>query len=103
MVKLTAQAQLNHAQAQYEVYLSALRALDGACAAYQEAHLLKGQMEDFLANVYLDLIDIDAKTPLDTQTQGALSVLNQDAVYNALVEHRALILAQMRALIQMLE
>lgn len=98
------QQRVNAAQAQYDEWCALLPELEADLARFEHAAMLVGKLTAFAQNEFLELHDaIENGAPVDLTTGGNLSVMNQDAVWDAYSDFRRILLARLKQSVAALE
>ena len=98
------QQRVNSAQETYDEWCALLPELEADLARFEQAAMLVGKLTAFAQNDFLELYDaIENGGPVDLTTGGNLSVMNQDAVWNACTDFRRILPARLKQSVAALE
>ena len=98
------QQHVNAAQKTYDEWCTLLPELEADLARFEQAAMLVGKLTAFAQNEFLELHDaIENGAPVDLTTRGNLSVMNQDAVWDAYTDFRRVLLARLKQSVAALE
>ena len=98
------QQHVNAAQKTYDEWCTLLPELEADLARFEQAAMLVGKLTAFAQNEFLELHDaIENGAPVDLTTGGNLSVMNQDAVWDAYTDFRRVLLARLKQSVAALE
>ena len=98
------QQRVNAAQETYDAWCALLPALEADLARFEQAAILARKLTVFAQNEFLELYDaIENGAPVDLTTGGNLSVMNQDAVWDAYTDFRRILLARLKQSVAALE
>lgn len=98
------QQRVNSAQETYDEWCTLLPELEADLARFEQAAMLVGKLTAFAQNEFLELHDaIENGAPVDLTTGGNLSVMNQDAVWDAYTDFRRVLLARLKQSVAALE
>ncbi|GAA8963693.1 hypothetical protein HpSP79_01030 [Helicobacter pylori] len=98
------QQRVNTAQETYDAWCALLPELEADLARFEQAAILVGKLTAFAQNEFLELYDaIENGAPADLATGGNLSVMNQDAVWDACTDFRRVLLARLKQSVAALE
>ena len=98
------QQRVNAAQETYDEWCALLPELEADLARFEQAAILVRKLTAFAQNEFLELHDaIENGAPADLATSGNLSVMNQDAVWNAHTDFRRVLLARLKQSVAALE
>lgn len=98
------QQRVNAAQETYDEWCALLPELEADLARFEQAAILVGKLTAFAQNEFLELHDaIENGAPVDLTTGGNLSVMNQDAVWDAYTDFRRVLLARLKQSVAALE
>ena len=98
------QQHVNAAQKTYDEWCTLLPELEADLARFEQAAMLVGKLTAFAQNEFLELHDaIENGATVDLTTGGNLSVMNQDAVWDAYTDFRRVLLARLKQSVAALE
>ena len=98
------QQRVNAAQEIYDEWCALLPELKADLARFEQAAMLVGKLTAFAQNEFLELHDaIENGAPVDLTTGGNLSVMNQDAVWDACTDFHRVLLARLKQSVAALE
>lgn len=98
------QQRVNAAQEIYDAWCTLLPELEADLARFEQAAMLVGKLTAFAQNEFLELHDaIENGAPVDLTTGGNLSVMNQDAVWDAYADFRRVLLTRLKQSVAALE
>lgn len=98
------QQRVNAAQETYGEWCALLPELEADLARFKQAAMLVGKLTAFAQNEFLELHDaIENGAPVDLTTGGNLSVMNQDAVWDAYADFRRVLLTRLKQSVAALE
>ena len=98
------QQRVNAAQETYDEWCALLLELEADLARFEQSAILVGKLTAFAQNEFLELYDaIENGAPVDLTTGGNLSVMNQDAVWDAYTDFRRILLARLKQSVATLE
>ena len=98
------QQRVNAAQEIYDEWCALLPELEADLARFEQAAILARKLTAFAQNEFLELHDaIENGAPVDLTTGGNLSVMNQDAVWDAYSDFHRILLARLKQSVAALE
>ena len=91
------QNKINETQKKYDEWCELLPELEADLVRFQRAVMLIRELENFAADDFLHIYEVmEDGEEFDLKTNGNLSVMNEDAVWNAFCDFQRIALARIR-------